>query len=98
MDRDDISRNRMSNYVIGCTFNVMNTLGCGFFENVYENALVHDLRKVGLRVAQQHGITVRDDDSIVGEYTADELVEDAIVVELKVTKTLNNVHAAQCIN
>jgi GxxExxY protein len=76
----------------------MNTLGCGFFENVYENALVHDLRKVGLRVAQQHGITVRDDDSIVGEYTADELVEDAIVVELKVTKTLNNVHAAQCIN
>jgi GxxExxY protein len=76
----------------------MNTLGCGFLEKVYENALAHELRKAGLSVAQQHGITVRCDDIIVGEYTADMLVEDAVVVELKAVKTLDGVHTAPCIN
>jgi GxxExxY protein len=76
----------------------MNTLGSGFLEKVYENALAHELRKAGLSVAQQHGITVRYDDIIVGEYAADMLVEEAVVVELKAVKTLDSVHTAQCIN
>ncbi len=76
----------------------MNQLGCGFLEKVYENALVHELRKAGLSVAQQDGIKVHYDDIIVGEYTADLLVEGAVVVELKAVKTLDGVHAAQCIN
>jgi GxxExxY protein len=52
----------------------------------------------GLSAAQQHRITVRYDDIIVGEYTADILVQDAVVVELKVVKALDSVHTAQCIN
>jgi GxxExxY protein len=76
----------------------MNTLGPGFLEKVYENALAHELRKAGLGVAQQYEITVRYDDIVVGEYVADLLVEDAIIVELKAAKSLDNVHTAQCIN
>jgi len=75
----------------------MNTLGVGFLEKVYENALAHELRKIGLNVAQQHGVTVRYDD-IVGGYTADMLVEGIVVVELKAVKTLDSAHTAQCIN
>jgi GxxExxY protein len=49
-------------------------------------------------VAQQHGITVRYDDIVVGEYTADILVEGVVVVELKAVRTLDSVHTARCIN
>lgn len=98
MHQSEITLNRISERIIGCAFDVMNTLGSGFLEKVYENALAHELRKAGLSVAQQHGITVRYDDIVVGEYTADMLVEDAVVVELKVVKTLDSVHTAQCIN
>jgi GxxExxY protein len=98
MQQDEITLNQISERIIGCAFSVMNTLGCGFLEKVYENALAHELRKAGLGVAQQHGVTVRYDDIIVGEYTADMLVEDAVVVELKAVKTLDSVHTAQCIN
>jgi GxxExxY protein len=98
MHQDEIILNRISECIIGCAFGVMNTLGSGFLEKVYENALAHELRKAGLSVAQQHGITVRYGDIIVGEYTADMLVEDAVVVELKAVKTLDSVPTAQCIN
>ncbi len=76
----------------------MNKLGCGFLEKVYENALAHELRKAGLSVAQQYRIKVRYDDIIVGEYTADLLVDGAVVVELKAVKALDSIHTAQCIN
>jgi GxxExxY protein len=67
--------NELSNLVIGCALAVANTLGSGFVEKVYENALAHELRKSGLAVVQQHGVTVRYDDVIVGEYATDLLVE-----------------------
>jgi GxxExxY protein len=98
MHGDETAINRISDCVIGCAFGVMNKLGCGFLEKVYENALAHELRKAGLSVAQQYGIKVRYDDIIVGDYTADLLVEGAVVVELKAVKTLDSVHTAQCIN
>ncbi|HEY1934365.1 MAG TPA: GxxExxY protein [Acetobacteraceae bacterium] len=98
MHQDEIARNRISDRVIGCAFEVMNTLGVGFFEKVYENALAHELRKAGFKVAQQHGITVRYDDITVGDYIADMLIEDAVIVERKAVRTLDAVHTAQCIN
>jgi GxxExxY protein len=73
------------------------TLFDRFLEKVYENALVHELRKADLSAAQQPGITVRYDDIVVRAYTADTLVE-GVVVELKTVKTLDNVHTAQCID
>jgi GxxExxY protein len=90
--------NALSERIIGCAIAVANGLGSGFLEKVYENALAHELRKAGLTVAQQQGVSVVYDDVIVGEYAADLLVEAAIVVELKAVRTLDDVHQAQCMN
>jgi GxxExxY protein len=84
--------------VIHCAFAVSNTLGCGFLERVYENALAHELRKAGLKAEQQHGITVYYDGVAVGEYTADLLVEGVLLLELKAVKELDDIHLAQCLN
>lgn len=64
--------------IIGCAFRVANALGHGFVEKVYENALAHEMRKCGLGAVQQRGIVVLYDDVIVGEFTADLLVEDQV--------------------
>src|SRR3984957_8398864 len=78
--------------IIGCAFRVANALGHGFVEKVYENALAHEMRKCGLGAVQQRGIVVFYDDVIVGEFTADLLVEDQVIVELKVVGALSDVH------
>jgi GxxExxY protein len=98
MNADDTVVNRLSESIIGCAFTVANTLGSGFLEKVYENALAHELRKAGPVVAQQRGIIVRYDGVIVGEYAVDLLVEDAVLVELKAIKALDDIHRAQCLN
>ena len=97
----DIEKNDMKQLtekVIQCAFAVSNTLGCGFLEKVYENALAHELRKAGVQVQQQHGITVYYDGVAVGEYTADLLIEGVLLLELKAVKNLDDVHMAQCLN
>ena len=97
----DIEKNNMKQLtekVIQCAFAVSNTLGCGFLEKVYENALAHELRKAGLQVQQQHSITVYYDGVAVGEYTADLLVEGVLLLELKAVKNLDDIHLAQCLN
>ena len=58
---DDQRLNAISEWIIGFAFAVSNVLGVGFLEKVYENALAHEIRKAGLAVAQQHGMTVRYD-------------------------------------
>src|SRR5947208_4695919 len=93
---DDL--NFLSEQVIGAAFRVSNALGVGFLEKVYENALAHELRKAGLLVEQQHAITVHYDGVVVGSYTADLLVEKAVLVELKAVTALDTIHRAQCIN
>ena len=90
--------NALSERIIGCAFQVSNTLGCGFLEKVYENALAHELRKNGLQVKQQEPITVTYDGVVVGDYFADLLVADTIIVELKAAKDLSEAFAAQCLN
>ena len=84
--------------IIGCAFKVINELGSGFLEKVYENALAYEIRKSGLKVKQQFPIQVFYADTVVGDFTADLLVEDQVVVELKTVKALDSVHYAQCIN
>jgi GxxExxY protein len=98
MDTDEKRLNEITEKIIGCAYRVANELGCGFYEKVYENALVHELRKIGLAVEQQKGLTVRYDGVVVGEYVADLIVEGSVVVELKAIRALDEVHAAQCIN
>jgi GxxExxY protein len=84
--------------IIGCVYKVSNTLGSGFLEKVYENALAHELRKNGSQAWQQHGIKVKYDGVIVGEFAADLLIEDKVIIELKTAKTLDAAHMAQCLN
>jgi len=70
--------------------------GHGHLEKVYENALAHRLRKAGLDVKQQYPLRVRDEDgTLIGDYLADLLVEDLVVVELKTAKGLALEHEAQ---
>lgn len=84
--------------VIASAFEVSNALGSGFLEKVYENALFHEIRKNGLQVEQQKSIKIRYDGVVVGDYFADLLVEDVVLVELKVVKEFDDIHLAQCLN
>jgi len=71
-------------------------LGHGHLEKVYENALVHRLSLAGLEIRQQHPLKVYDEDgTTIGEYFADLLLEDRLIIELKACKALNDEHTAQ---
>lgn len=68
----------------------------GHLEKVYENGLVHRLRRAGVQVEQQHSLQVRDDDgTVLGDYVADLFIEGVLIVELKACKSLTNEHIAQ---
>src|SRR6266850_481893 len=73
----------LTQQIIGCAYKVHNTLGPGFLEKVYENALRIELQKLGLSVKQQEPIEVVYDGQVVGEYYADLWVEDRVVIEKK---------------
>ena len=98
MHADDDQLNAVSRQVIGCAFTVLNTLGVGFLERVYENALAHEIRKAGLAVQQQHGLTVMYDGVVVGDYIVDLVVARSLMVELKAVRALDAAHHAQCLN
>jgi GxxExxY protein len=98
MNTDESAINELAGRVIGYAFRVANTLGCGFLEKAYENALAHEIRKAGLRASQQHVIAVVYDGTGMGEYAADLLVEDPRVVELKCARAFDQAHIAQCLN
>ena len=80
MDQDEVMVNQISERIIGCAFRVMNTLGIGFLEKVYENALAHELRTASLRVTQQQAISVSYNGINLGDYTTDLLVESTEVL------------------
>jgi GxxExxY protein len=84
--------------IIGCAFKVHNALGPGFLEKVYENALAHELRKRGLRVAQQAPIEVTYDGVLVGDFYADLWVDARVIVELKAVQALHKRHEVQLVN
>ena len=90
--------NLLTERIIGCAYNVSNTLGHGFLEKVYENALAHELNKAGINAEQQKAIEVQYDGVVVGEFVADLLVEESAIVELKAAKHLEDAHTAQCLN
>ena len=89
---------RLTERIIGCAFEVSNTLGCGFLEKVYGNALAIELQQAGMRAEQQRPIQVRYKDELVGEGVLDLLVEEAVIVEVKAMEELNQAHTAQCLN
>ena len=90
--------NELTAQIIKAFYNVYNELGFGFLEKVYEKALVVELKKIGLNVVTQQPIKVFYKDEIVGDFFADMVVEDKIIIELKSVKQLLPVHEAQLIN
>ena len=84
--------------VLGTVFEVSNTLGAGFLEKVYEHALMRELALRSIRASAQASLAVTYKGHHVGEYFADILVEDVLVVELKCVDRLANQHTAQCLN
>jgi GxxExxY protein len=84
--------------IIKSYYKVYNTLGYGFLEKVYENAMVIELRKYGLEAKSQHPITVLYENEIVGEYFADIIVNSIVVLELKAVKQISEEHECQLIN
>jgi len=90
--------NKITELITGCAFKVSNTFGFGFLEKVYENSLALELRKSKLNVEQQKAIDVFYDGDIVGNFFADLLIEDTVIVELKHAKGLDPAHKAQGLN
>jgi GxxExxY protein len=93
MDINDVT------YAInGAVFEINKILGPGFLEKVYEHALVFELEKRGVKAESQVPIKVSYKRKVVGEYVADLLVEDKVIVELKTVEALDKIHEAQLLN
>lgn len=84
--------------IIGCAYHVYNKMGFGFLESVYEKCLLIELQKAGLIAKPQQPITVRYDGTIVGEFMADIIVEDTIILELKSVRRIVKAHEMQLVN
>jgi GxxExxY protein len=84
--------------IIQAAQNVHNTLGYGFLEKVYHNALVLELLKMGLDIASEKPISVHYDGQIVGEYFVDIIVADKVILEIKAVQAVNHAHEAQLVN
>lgn len=89
---------KITEKIIESTFNVYNTLGYGFLEKVYENALIVELRNKKLNVEAQKPIKVFYKDKLVGEYIVDIIVEGKVIVEVKSVNSLNKIHEVQLVN
>ena len=88
----------LTDKIIKAFYNVYNTLGYGFLEKVYENAMMIELRKLGLSARRQVPIKVLYEEELVGEYFADLVVEENIILELKAAESLREEHEFQLIN
>ena len=84
--------------IIECAYKVHNTLGFGFLEAVYQNALMIELSGSGLRCEKEKPIKVSYESQIVGDYIADIMVEEKVILELKAVKELHPAHEAQLVN
>lgn len=90
--------NELTETIIGFAYKVHNSLGPGFLEKIYENALRIELEKAGFTVKQQEPINVMYAGEVVGEYYADLWVDERIVIELKASMTLAKEHEVQLVN
>ena len=88
----------LSGQVIGAAMKVHSALGPGFLESVYQNALVWELHKTGLKADAHKPISVYYDGQIVGAFTADLSVNDSLIVELKAIQSLSKAHEVQLVN
>ena len=97
MDKEIIYKD-LSYEIIGVAMEVHRELGSGFLEKVYENALMVLLNERGIKAEQQKEIKVYFRGAIIGNYIADILIEDSIIVELKTVERIVDIHRAQVMN
>lgn len=88
----------LSEKAIKAFYTVYNTLGFGFLENVYENALLIELNKMGLKTDQQKSIKVKYKGLVVGDYFADIVINDLIIIEIKAAEGIRKEHKKQILN
>jgi len=93
MEYEEITRK-----IIGAAYKVYNTMGFGFLESVYEKCLIVELVNAGLKTESQKAITVKYNGKIVGDFTADLVVEGKVIVELKSVTRLVKPHETQLVN
>lgn len=97
-DFQDFKYKDLTNSIIEIFFKVYNKLGYGFLEKVYENAMMKEFKKGGIPAISQPPINVIYDNEIIGEYFADILVDNKVIIELKAAKYLSEEHEAQLLN
>ncbi len=88
----------LSNTILKIYYDVYNELGYGFLEKVYQNAMYLELKSLGYKVEAQEKIKVYYKSQLVGEYFADLIIEDVIIIELKACECLRDEHKAQLLN
>ena len=84
--------------IIGCAYRVYNRMGFGFLELVYEKCMLIELRKAGFDIESQKPIRVQYDGEVVGDFVADILVNDTVILELKSVRKLVEAHEVQLVN
>ncbi len=94
----ELLHSEVTGRILEAAFEVINELGAGFLESVYENAMILALRAKGLRVESQAPLAVRFRGELVGQFYADLLIESRVIVELKAVKSLLPEHLAQVVN
>ncbi len=95
---DNYKHSELTEKIIKAFYKVYNTLGYGFLEKVYENALFIELESIGLNVRKQEPIKVYYEEKEVGVYFADLIINDTIIIELKAAESLSEEHESQLIN
>ncbi len=98
MNNSNYLHSEITDLILKAYYNVFNRLGFGFLEKVYENAMMIELKKFGLICERQRPIKVYYDDVQVGEYFADIVVNDCVIIELKAMENLCPEHEAQLVN
>jgi GxxExxY protein len=96
--RTELKHGDITKRAIGAAFDVYNELGFGFVEKVYENSMVVELQRAGIAVRQQDPIKVFYREVLVGDYIADLIVEDKVLIELKAVANLDPCHEVQLVN
>lgn len=98
MGEENYKHSEVTDKIIKAFYNVYNTLGYGFLEKVYEKAMVIELLSMGVNAVGQKPINVLYKGKVVGEYYADILVNDCVIVELKAAEVISEEHEAQLLN
>jgi GxxExxY protein len=93
-----MQHSELTERIIGCAYDVYNTLGAGFLENVYERSLLIELQFAGLIARQQVPLNVYYREELVGQYFADIVVNQTVVIELKAGESLSRAHEVQLVN